>query len=412
MDFPEMATITQTLASRPLGDPVAVLDEGLGAARIGRMFTGTRVAVGVGSRKIDGIVELVRQVVMRLKAEGCEPFIVPAMGSHGGATPRGQVAVLEMLGVTERSAGAPIEPSMETVPLGTTQSGAEAFISRSALEAGGIVVINKVGPHTGYSGPVQSGTAKMLVVGMGKAEGARSLHRHGFEAGHLIGELAALILEKAPPVLAVALIEDGHKELSRLEVLSGVEIITREPQLLDEATSMLPRIPTDSADLLVVEEMGKDISGIGMDPLVTGRGKDLPPGQSPPFSAKRLVVLRLTHGSGGNATGIGHADITTRALVDATDVGVTYRNVLTSGALHRARLPLVAGSDREALEMALSSLGHTLTEEADVVWIRNTRELGELEVSGSLLEGLEGRRGISVESVARDIQFDEEGNVV
>jgi hypothetical protein len=249
-------------------------------------------------------------------------------------------------------------------------------------------------------------------VGMGKAEGARSLHRHGFEAGHLIGELAALILEKAPPVLAVALIEDGHKELSRLEVLSGVEIITREPQLLDEATSMLPRIPTDSADLLVVEEMGKDISGIGMDPLVTGRGKDLPPGQSPPFSAKRLVVLRLTHGSGGNATGIGHADITTRALVDATDVGVTYRNVLTSGALHRARLPLVAGSDREALEMALSSLGHTLTEEADVVWIRNTRELGELEVSGSLLEGLEGRRGISVESVARDIQFDEEGNVV
>jgi hypothetical protein len=252
----------------------------------------------------------------------------------------------------------------------------------------------------------------MLVVGLGKADGARSLHHHGFDAGHLIAELAALVLAKAPPVVAVALVEDGTKALSRLEVMPGEEMLGREPALLEDAMSMCPRIPVQEADVLVVEEMGKDISGIGMDPMVTGRGKEPPAGDGPPFNARRLVVLRLTPGSGGNATGVGHADITTRALVEATDVGVTYRNVLTSGALHRARMPLVAGNDREALEMALSSLGHIPPAEAGVVWIKNTRLLGELKVSVTLLPALEGEQGISVRSKSQEIHFDADGNII
>jgi len=412
MDFPEMTTIRQALTSSPLPDPARALDEAFEGASVESVFNGSRVAVAVGSRKIDRLPELVHRIVELLRGSGCEPFIVQAMGSHGGASVAGQLTIMGRLGVTEQSAGAPIDPSLETVSLGTTAGWAEAFMARAALEADGIFLLNRVAPHTGFSGPLQSGVAKMLAVGLGKADGARALHHHGFEAGHLIGELAGLVLEKAPPVLALALVEDARKELSHLEVLRGEEILAREPELLNKAIAMWPRLPVPEADVLVVEEMGKDISGIGMDPLVTGRGKDLPGGQRQSFHARRLVVLRLSQGSGGNATGVGHADITTRAVVEATDVGVTYRNVLTSGALHRARVPLVAGSDREALEMALSSLGHTPPDQARIVWIRNTARLGELKVSSPLVPGVEALEGISVESDAQAIQFDADGNII
>jgi len=397
-EFPRMFTIRQKLASRALGDPAAVLDEGLDTVAIEGLFPGPKIAIAVGSRNANGTALLVSRLVERLLGAGAEPFIIPAMGSHGGATPAGQTAVLARLGITPETVGAPIDPSMETVALGITPGGAEAFTAISALSSDGIVLVNRVAPHTGYSGSVQSGVVKMLAIGLGKADGARALHKHGFGAGHLIGELADLILAKVPPVLAVALVEDGRKELSSLSVLPGEKMRQAEPAILRQAAAMWPSIPVGHAHLLIVDEMGKDISGIGMDPLVTGRGKGFLAGDSPLFHADRLVVLRLTEASGGNATGIGHADITTQAFVDATDRAVTYKNVLTSGALHRARIPLVATTDREAVEMALSSLGMQKTDQAEVVRIRNTRELEEIEVSTSLLASLERREGIAVES--------------
>jgi hypothetical protein len=411
MEFPIMVRVRQKLASRPLEDPLRRLAEGISSVGVRDHFKGPRVAVAVGSRNIDGLAALVKGVVALLRESGCEPFIVPAMGSHGGGTEAGQVRVLATLGVTEETVGTEIRPSVETVSLGACPGGVEVFTARESLEADGIVAINRVGLHTGFTGPTQSGLVKMLAVGLGKLQGAKAIHERGFGAGHLIGEAAQMVLESSPPVIGVALVEDGDKRLCELQVLRGERIIEREPELLEMATRMWPRIPVREADLLIVDEIGKDISGTGMDPLVTGRGKDLPPGEKPWFHAERIVVLRLTEASGGNATGIGHADITTQAFHDAMDRVVTYKNVLTSGALHRARMPLVAGTDRDAVEMALTSLGGLSPERARVVRIKNTRRLAELEVSESLLESLEGMSGLSVENEHRRLSFNKGGSI-
>ena len=412
MRFPRMVTVRQELCRKPLLNPRFTLTEGLEEANFATLLPpGRRIAVAVGSRSIDGLIEVLSQLIESLKAEGREPFIVPAMGSHGGATADGQTRLLHGLGVHEESIGVPIETSMETVSLGTTKGGAEVFIDRAALQSDGIIVLNKVAPHTGYSGPIQSGVAKMIAVGLGKSDGARSLHRHGFETGHLIGQMAAHAIENAPVFLALALVEDGTGGLSHVEVIERDSILRREPALLAMAISMWPRIPVASVDVLIVDEMGKDVSGIGMDPLVTGRGKEFPPGESPAFSAKRLVVRRLSRGSMGNATGIGQADVTTEGLFRQIDFQVTHRNVITSGALFRARVPIVAGSDKEAVSLAIESLGGVLPEDLRVVRIENTRRLEEIQVSSALAGELDGLEGIKVGVDEREMSFDSAGNL-
>jgi len=405
-----MTLIRQQLVSRPLHDPETVLADGVGEQAPGLFPAGGRIGVGVGSRNVDRIALLATALVGQLRAMGFEPFIIPAMGSHGGATEQGQLDVLERLGVTEESVGARIEPSLEVESMGRTPGGAEAFTASAALEADGLIVMNRVAPHTGYSGAVQSGVVKMIAVGLGKAEGARALHLQGFGAGHLISEVASAALEKLPPILTVALVEDGEKKLSRLDVMSADEALARELRLLAYAVSMWPRIPVARVDLLIVDEMGKDISGTGMDPLVTGRGKAFSEAET--FNAERLVVLRLTEASGGNATGIGHADITTRRLADAVDRVVTYKNVLTSGALYRARIPIVAETDREAVEMAITSLGKVKPETLRIAHIRSTRALAEFEVSAALVAVLQGREGVSIEATDRPLSFDSDGAII
>ena len=412
MRFPRMVTVRQELCRKPLLNPRFTLTEGLEEANFATLLPpGRRIAVAVGSRSIDGLIEVLSQLIESLEAEGREPFIVPAMGSHGGATADGQTRLLHGLGVHEESIGVPIETSMETVSLGTTKGGAEVFIDRAALQSDGIIVLNKVAPHTGYSGPIQSGVAKMIAVGLGKSDGARSLHRHGFETGHLIGQMAAHAIENAPVFLALALVEDGTGGLSYVEVIERDSILRREPALLAMAMAMWPRIPVASVDVLIVDEMGKDVSGIGMDPLVTGRGKEFPPGESPAFSAKRLVVRRLSRGSMGNATGIGQADVTTEGLFRQIDFQVTHRNVITSGALSRARVPIVAGSDKEAVSLAIESLGGVPPEDLRVVRIENTRRLEEIQVSSALAGELDGLEGIKVGVDEREMSFDSAGNL-
>jgi len=411
MDFPPMVNITQTLVKQTISDPGGALDRELNRSGVLGGLAGRRVAVAVGSRNIDRLVEVLSRLVERLDDVGSSPFIVPAMGSHGNATAEGQEGILRAMGIDEERIGAPVVSSMETVPLGRTPGGSDAFMDSNALDADAIIVVNRVAPHTGYSGRVQSGVVKMLAVGLGKADGAVALHRHGFSSGHLIGEAADLAIDVAPPVTAVALVEDGTKSLSRLEVLRGDEIRSGEPVLLALACSMWPRIPVREADILIVDEMGKDISGTGMDPLVTGRGKDLPSGETHSFKARCVVALALTPGSGGNATGVGHADIITEKLYQEIDFQVTQRNVITSGALHRARIPIVAGSDREAVSMALSSLGGVSPEEARVVRIRNTRNLDEIQLSTALTQELKAGEAGTVVGEAAELGFDEEGNI-
>lgn len=407
-----MIHVRQRLESAPLGDPGEALAEGL--ARIGAgglPRPGSRVAVAVGSRGIDGIVTVIASLVQRLKGMGAVPFIIPSMGSHGGATVRGQEMVLRSLGVTEESVGAPVISSMETVSLGVTPGGAEAFMDKSAMDAGAAVVVNRVAPHTGYGGPVQSGVLKMLAVGLGKRDGARSLHRHGFGAPQLIGEMADLALRSLRKVIAVALVEDGRRELSRLEVLGPEEIVAREPQLLDLAMSMSPGIPVGRIDLLVVDEMGKEISGTGMDPGVTGRGKETAE-RGAGFYSRRIVVLGLTEGSRGNATGVGNADIITEGLYRSIDREVTHENVMTSGELERARVPVAAATDRDAVDLALRSLGNPDSETVRVVRIKNTRELEELLVSKAVAREMEGREGVLVSGKEEAMEFDGSGKIL
>lgn len=408
-----MVSVRQRLASAPLEDPAAALERGLESAGFDRAFAaGMRVAVAVGSRRIDGAAAIVARLVARLKEGGSCPYVVPAMGSHGGATPEGQVRVLAGLGVTEGSVGAPVRSGLEAIKVGRTPGGAEAFLDSIALEADAIVIVNRVAPHTAFSGPVESGLAKMLAAGLGNRSGARSLHRQGFGAGHLIGEMADAVLSSAPVAFGIALVEDGMKRLSRIEVLPRERIRSDEPHLLDEAVSMYPRIPVSYADLLIVDEMGKDISGTGMDPLVTGRGKDLAGGRQLSFTAARLVVLGLSPGSAGNATGVGHADVTTERLVRSIDRWVTYRNVITSGALFRARIPVMMPTDRDAVAAAFESFGGSAREDVKVVRIRNTAHLEELQVSTSLAEELTEAGGVEVARDAAEMAFDHDGCIV
>ncbi len=408
--FPRMLTLRQRLHSDPLDDPRARLDEGLGRSRTLELLgePGSRIAVAVGSRYIDSLPEVIDQLFARLRAAGHHPFLLPAMGSHGGATPEGQVQILRDIGLA--TAGREVRSSMETVFLGRTPGGAEVFTARDALEADAVVVVNRVAPHTGYVGVVQSGLVKMLSVGLGKDRGATAAHRHGFGAGAILGEMADAVLERLNVVAGVALVEDGNKALSRLEVLPPDRIRSREPHLLDEAFSMFPRIPVHEADLLIVDEMGKNICGTGMHPLVIGRGKRPEPRAEPVFTCRRLAVLGLTPASRGNATGIGFADVATERLLSAVDKEVTRRNVLASGSPERARLPLAAENDRQAVRLALQSLGGIPPDRVRVVRIKNTSELSEIKVSTAVPETL-NMEGIELGSEAEEMSFDADGRL-
>ena len=411
MELPTMVRVRQRQESRALAEPEVELQRSLDDAGVWESLApGATVAIAVGSRGINRIAETVRTIVSSARAEGASPVIVPAMGAHGGATSRGQAFVLHSLGITEESCGAPVNASMETVKLGETSGGVAVFMARPAAEADMVVAVNRVALHTGYSGPIQSGLRKMLAVGLGKTDGALSLHAHGFEAGHLIGEMADVEIEEAPVGFGVALVEDATRKLAAVEVIRAGDISAREPALLDLARSMLPAIPVSNAHVLIVEEIGKDISGVGMDPHVTGRGKDFKPGEEPGFSAQQIVVLRLSKASLGNATGIGHADVTTERFVSSIDVEVTDRNVSTSGQFQRARIPRVARSDRDAIIHALDAAGCRAADEAMVVRIRNTAKLDEMWVSSALAGELEGEEALVFEEEA-PMSFDASGDL-
>lgn len=413
MDFPRMVDIIQEIETSPLADPLAELERGLEREAFSGVFAqGRRVAIAVGSRNIPGIREMVSLVAARVKEAGGSPSIVPAMGSHGGATAEGQERVLESLGITGESTGAPVVSKPDVVCLGETPGGASVYIDRFALEADALVLINRVAPHTGYSGPVQSGLQKMAAAGLGKWDGARSLHRHGFEAAHLISEMAGLVLGALPGVMGIALVEDGRKEISGVHVLDGSEIKEREPELLARAIDNFPGIPLGDVDILVVDEIGKDISGAGMDPMVTGRGKTFEEGEAPRFSSHRIVALGLSEASLGNANGIGHADITTEKFFRSTDWEVTYRNAVTSGQLYRVKIPIIAQNARMALTLALESLGGVNPVEARIVRIRNTRELHGMQVSTALEKELGSNPMVSVLPGGWEMSFDENGELI
>ncbi len=406
--LPEWALVRQRLDTDEVDDVRGAVREALQPV-IGTVEPGMRVCVAAGSRGIDRIDEVVRATIERLREAGAEVFVVPAMGSHGGATPEGQLDVLASYGITPGSMDCEIRSSMETVELGEVRPGVPVFMDRHAYdEADLIVPVNRVKPHTDFTGEIESGLAKMIAIGLGKQKGADTFHRQGFAVFHeLIPEVAAFTLAHAPIPFGLALVENGHARLARVEAVPAGRILERERELLREARDAMARLPFPEIDVLVLDRIGKDISGLGMDSNVVGRYYAGPTGE-PPF-VQRIVVRGLTAETEGNAVGIGMADVALRGAVEAIDRHKTYMNCITAKTPEGARIPITVDSDRDALAVAIAACLRVMPETARIVRIRDTKHLELLYVSAPLLlELLAGGRCEVVEPL-HGMRFDDRG---
>jgi hypothetical protein len=404
-----MVPVRQRFPADEVPDLVGAVRAGLRALRLGeRLRPGASVALGVGSRGVSPLGEVVGAILDELRAAGLAPFVVPAMGSHGGGTAEGQRAVLAGYGISEERLGVPVRSSMATVLVGRTPSGLPVHLDAEAAAADGIVVLGRVKPHTGFHAEIESGLCKMLAVGLGKADGARAIHAAGLADS--IPAAATVALGNAPVVAGVALVENAYDRPCRVEVVGPERFHAADRELLVEARRRFPRIPLEAADLVVVDEMGKNISGTGMDPNVIGMWRRFGGERCPNFA--RVAVLGLCPESHGNANGIGLADFTTRRLVDAVDWRETYLNALTALDPAIAKVPVTLESDRACLETALDVLARAAGREPTVVRIKNTLELAELRVSEPLVECLPGDGSVEITGPAEPLRFSQEGRLL
>lgn len=373
---------------------------------------GDTVAVGAGSRGIANIGAIVGATVRYLLDLGARPFVIPAMGSHGGGTPEGQLAVLAKYGITEATMGCPVRATMEVVQVGEAL-GLPVWCDRYAAEADWIGLVNRVKPHTDFKGGIESGLFKMLTIGLGKYQGAIQYHRanihHGYET--VITSVGREMLARARIGFGLGVVENGYDETGHIEAFTAEQLEAGERRLLKDAREWMARLPFSPIDVLIVEEMGKNISGSGMDTNVIGR----PSNPHEPFPADPrilwIVVLDLTDDSYGNATGIGNADFTTRRLVDKIDMKPTLINCITACSPNGAKVPATYETDREAIETALSCIGLTPPERARVIRIKNTLMLGEIEVSEAFMAQVAERPDLTPIGEAAPLAFDAAGRL-
>jgi hypothetical protein len=412
MNLPKMAKTRQVFTQPEVTDIPAKIKSELKVKNLkGRIKKGQRIAVTAGSRGISNIPLILKTVVSELKVLGAEPFILTAMGSHGGATPEGQIGVLHSLGINEVSVGAPIEAGMEVEVIGALPDGVEVHLNRIAQGADGIFVVGRVKPHTDFKGEIESGLLKMLAIGLGNQKGAEMIHWHKYDGYHrILPEAGRFIAEKTNIVMGLALLENAHHRTAEIHALHPEEFYDREKTLLETAKDLLPRLPFKEIDVLVVEEIGKNISGVGMDTNVTG--KFWMPREHDPRAAeiKKIAVLDLSEETHGNAIGFGLADVTTRRAFDKIDHHQTYVNCLTQGSGHTGKIPPYLANDRDAIATAIRISGPIRPEEARVIRIKNTQELETLYLSEALVEELsaspelQGR--LEVLEEPREMQFD------
>jgi Lactate racemase N-terminal domain len=412
MAYPRMLAVRQRFDAPRVDDVAGAVTSELARIDIRtRIRPGETVAVAVGSRGITNLVVVVRTLVAILKQAGARPFIVPAMGSHGGATAEGQQRILEGYGVSEAAMGAPIRSSMETVDLGVTDDGVPLHFDRSAHEADHVAIVNRVKPHTNFSGEIESGLLKMTMIGLGKHTGAALYHRaiveHGFD--HVVRSAGRVLLARCPIAFGVALVENGYDQTALIEAVPPAAFAERDRALLVLAKRWLPRLPVQRPDLLIVDEMGKNVSGSGMDTNVVGRKPHGAVEQDP--QVRRLFVRALTPETDGNAYGIGLADFTTTRLVRAIDYRSTVLNCLTAANPEAAALPIHYDTDREAVDAALASAGLTPPERARVVRVRNTLRLDRLLVSEACRDQLAARGDVEIIEPPRELAFDAAGNL-
>lgn len=391
--------------------PNAVLDALNSKELLDLIVPGTRVAITAGSRGIANIVVILRTLSDVVKKRGAIPFLVAAMGSHGGATPEGQRAVLAGYGITEESVGCEIKCDMTVVEIGVNEEGKRVYVGKNAAEADGIILCNRIKPHTCFRGPYESGLMKMMAIGLAKQAGAEACHREGFgKMAKNIQLFGKTVLEKTPILFGVATLENAYDETAKIIALAKNEIIPEEPKLLKEAFALLPRIYVPECDVLICDKIGKNYSGSGMDANITGTF--VTPYASGGLKSQRVAVLDLSDESHGNGTGCGMAHATTRRFFEKMDFEQTYPNLLTSTVIENARIPMVFKNDKEAIQACI----HTCTNVGDhgvrIVRIANSMEIEHIMLSENYYEEVEKYQGLEIETEPSDMLFDGDGNLL
>ena len=376
--LPLVARVEQRFSSEAISDAGRELMDALRAKT--PVKRGMKIAISCGSRGIDRYPELVRTIVEFIKSRGGFPFLVPAMGSHGGATDQGQIEILERLGISENTVGAPVISSMETAEIGRTDTGLPVYADKNALQADAIILLNRVKPHTSFRGSYESGIVKMLAIGLAKHKGAEAAHLSGFDnMAANIEAVGKVAIERLNILAAVATVENGYGKIAKISALGKEEILAEEPKLLKQAWDLMPRIYLDEIDVLIVGEIGKDISGTGMDTNIVGRFHTKAASGGP--VTKKLGILDLSPKSDGNANGMGNADFVTKRLLDKIDFNDTYINTLTSTEPNSSRLPMVLATDKRLIQACAKLCGQTRAEDTRLVLIKNTKNLDIIYMS-------------------------------
>ncbi len=416
MKFPRMLLVRQHFPDRSMRDiPGEIERQMLRTGFAARLAPGARVAIGVGSRGIANIATIVQSVIDFWKGRNMRPFLFPAMGSHGAATAGGQADVLARYGISEATMGCPVTSSLEVVSLGCTSEGIETFMDRTAFESDGVMLVNRVKWHTDFSGGIESGLFKMMTLGLGKLAGAERYHAHGYRLGleRVIRTVGRQVLASGKMLGGLAILEDANHNTAQLEAVPAPDMERLEPELLALVKSWMGRLPVRELDILIVDEIGKDISGAGMDTRIINRSIHCEYNPWPDLPRIGRIFVRglsgLTH---GNAVGIGMADVVTDRLVNAIDWTATHVNSLTASTPEAIRTPVHFPADRECLERIRTTVGRLDAQDVTVGWIRNTLELGIVGLSENLLPEIQQKPSLKVAGPPRELEFDRQANLV
>ena len=416
MSYPQIFRVRQNFDAPKSTDIPGDVERTLAKLNLGQKIKpGQSVAISVGSRGIANIKHVIKAAVGHLLGLKAKPFIVPAMGSHGGGTAEGQQAIVEGYGVTEEFVGCPIRSSMETVIVCHTPEGIPVHFDRFAFEADHVMVCGRVKPHTGFTGDIQSGLMKMMLIGLGKHAGAKIYHRaiQDYSFGQIVRSVGQEVLQRCKIVAGLAILENGYDETAHLEAVATEQFESREKELLQMATRWMPKLPFLQVDVLLVDQIGKNISGSGMDTNVIGRKhNDHRPATDEVPKVKRIIVRGLTEDTHGNACGIGMAEFATSRAVQQVDMDITRINALTGGHPTAAMIPIHYDTDRECLDAAFPTIGLKPPEEAKLLWIPNTLCLAEVECSSIYFADAQKRDDLEILTDLRDLPFDPQGNLI
>lgn len=414
MDFPQMYSIRQKVNTPEIKHiEETVIQELSGLDLASRITPGDRIAITAGSRGIHKIDLMLKTLIDVLKTHKAAPFIVPAMGSHGNGKAKGQLAVLKSLNISEETMGVPILSSMEVVQIGTSSHGFPVWVDKHAAAADKVVVMNRIKPHTEFEGPIESGLMKMMAIGLGKQKGCFEVHKQTVNFGYsqVIPEIGTLILNQIPVLFGVGIVENIYDTTACIKACLPKDFYQTESLLLEKAKTYMARLPFDKIDILILDEMGKNISGTGMDTNVIGRIMFI--GEKEPDTPKisRIVVLDLTQASHGNATGIGLSDFTTENVTRKLDTQAMATNTITAMSPEKARLPISLATDKAAIEAAFQTIGAVPPTDARIVHIKNTLELGTLHVSHALKDEVEKRKDLVLVKELGALSFDANGRL-